>query len=91
MKIEWVCGICLVLGICVFGLFISFMPFVSVWRDVFVSWFMRVISPWSSVFASIARYLLRWYSFSVGSIVSMRVLVRLCLENFSYSLMSHAI
>ena len=60
-------------GICVFGLFISFMPFVSVWREVPVSWFMRVIPPWPSVFASIERYLLFWYSFSVGSIVSMRV------------------
>ncbi len=57
----------------VLGLFSSFMPFVIVLRVVFESWLTVFIPPCPMVFASVARYRRRWYSFSEGSIVSMRV------------------
>ena len=56
-----------------FGLFSSFMPFVMVLRVVFESWLTVLIPPCPMVFASVARYRRRWYSFSEGNIVSMRV------------------
>jgi hypothetical protein len=53
-------------------LFCSFMLLVSVWWDVSDSLLMRVMSSWPSVFASVARYILRWYLFSVGVVLFIR-------------------